>query len=79
MRTISVAVVIIFLWKVSFQKYLITAISKVLSEQLQGTLTTAFERHLAIEDFTGMDQHRCRACTNTFDLSLHAFVSLKQT
>ena len=41
---------------------------KVLSEQLRGTLKTAFERHLRIEDFTGMDGHRCQACTNTFDL-----------
>ena len=30
------------------------------SQQLRGTLTTAFERHLTIEDFTGMDQHTCQ-------------------
>ena len=28
-------------------------------QQLQGNLTTAFERHLSIENFTDMDQHRC--------------------
>ena len=79
MRTSSVAVMIIFLWKVSFQKYLITAMFKVLSQQLRGTLTMEFERHLTIEDFTDMDQHRCRACITTFGLLLYAFLSLKQT
>ena len=78
MRTSSVAVMIIFLWKVSFQKYLITAMFKVLSQQLQGTLTMEFERHLTIEDFTDMDQHRCRACITTFSLLLYASLSLKQ-
>ena len=72
MRTTSTAV-IIFLWKVSFQMF------KVLSQQLPGTLTTAFERHLIIEDFPDMDQHRCRACTGTFDLLLYASLSRKQT
>ena len=52
---------------------------KVLSQQLRGTLTTAFERHLTMEVFMNMDQHRCRACTNTFDLLLYASLSLKQT
>ena len=61
------------------RNYLITAMIKVLSQQLRGTLTTAFERHLTIEDFTDMVEHRCRACTNTFDLSLLASLSLKQT
>ena len=79
MRTSSVAVMIIFLWKVSFQKYLITAMFKVLSQQLQGTLTMEFEKHLTIEDFTDMDQHRCRACITTFSLLLYASLSLKQT
>ena len=55
MRTTSITVMIIFLWKVSFRKF------KVLSEKLQGTLTTGFERHITIKDFTDMDQHRCRA------------------
>ena len=58
---------------------LITAMIKVLSQQLRGTLTTAFERHLTIEDFTDMVQYRCRACTSTFELSLQASLSLKQT
>ena len=61
------------------QNYLITAMIKVLSQQLRGTLTTAFERHLTIEDFMDMVQYRCRACNNTFDLSLYASLSLKQT
>ena len=52
---------------------------KVLSQQLRGTLTMEFERHLTIEDFTDMDQHRCRACITTFGLLLYAFLSLKQT
>ena len=59
---------------------------KVLSEQLWNTLTATFEerhvtwqKHLTIEDFTDMDQRRCRAYTNTFDLILYAFISLKET
>ena len=55
MRTTSIAVMIIFLWKGSFRKF------KVLSEKLQSTLTTGFERHITIKDFTDMDQHRCGA------------------
>ena len=39
----------------------------------------AFERHLAIEDFTDMDENRCRACTSTFDLLLYTSLFLKQT
>ena len=61
------------------RNYLINVMFKVLSQELGGTLTTAFERHLTIEDFTDMDQHRCRACTSTFDLLLYAFLSVKQT
>ena len=61
------------------RNYLITVMFKVLSQELGDTLTTAFERHLTIEDFTDMDQHRCRACTSTFDLLLYAFLSLEQT
>ena len=68
MRTTSVAVMVNFISKVSFRKYLITTIFKVLLQQFRGTLTTAFERHLTIKDFTDMDQHRCQACTKTFDL-----------
>ena len=37
----------------------------------------AFERHLTIEDLMDMDQHRCRACTNTFDFLLYASFSFK--
>ena len=32
-----------------------TAMFKDLYQQLRGTLTTAFERHLTTEDFTDMD------------------------
>ena len=64
----SVAVMVKFVSKVSFRKYLITAMFKVLSQQLQDTLTMAYERHPPVEDFTDMDQRRCRACTKTFDL-----------
>ena len=81
-RTISVAVIIIFFMESVIPKvldHMITAVFKVLSEQLRDTLTSAFERRLTIGDFTGMDQHRCRACTNTFDLLLYASLSLKQT
>ena len=73
MRTTCVAVMVIF-----FRKYLITAIFRVLSQQLQGTLTTAFERHLTIEDFMDMDQHKCQACTKTFNLLYCMLLSLKQ-
>ena len=57
MGTISVAVMVIFLWRVSYQKYLITVMFKVLSPQLRSTLTTTFKRHLTIEDFMDTDQH----------------------
>ena len=42
---------VFFLSKVSFRKYLITTMFKVLYQQLRSTLTTAFERHLTTEDF----------------------------
>ena len=77
MRTTSVAVMVIFL-EVSFRKYLITAMFKVLSQQVRGTLTMTFEIHLTIEDFTDMDQHRCQDCAKTFDLLLYASLFLKQ-
>ena len=57
-----------FVSKVSFRNYLITATFKVLSQQLQDTLTMAYERRRPVKDFTDMDQRRCRACTITFDL-----------
>ena len=31
---------------------------KVLSQQLRGTLTTAFKRYFTVEDFKDMDQHK---------------------
>ena len=67
-----------FFTKVSFQKYLIPAMFKVRFQQLQHTLTAAFESHLTIEDFTDMDQYRCLSCTKRFDLLLYASLSLKQ-
>ena len=36
------------------------------------TITTAFERHVTIEDFTDMNQHRCQVCTKTFVSLLYA-------
>ena len=51
-----------------FRMYLTTAMLKVFSQQLQGTMTTAFERHFTIEDFMDMDQHKCQACTQTDDI-----------
>ena len=30
------------------------------SQQLRNALTKAFERHLTVEDFTDMDQHKCQ-------------------
>ena len=33
---------------------------KVFSQQLEGKITTAFERHFAFEDFTEVDQHTCK-------------------
>ena len=57
----------IFFWKTLFRQYLITAMFKVLSQQSWGTLTTAFERHFTIEDFTDVDQHGCWACNKAFD------------
>ena len=49
MKTTSV-VVMFFFRKVSFRKYLITAMFKALYQQLRGNVT-AFERHLATEYF----------------------------
>ena len=67
-----------FFLKVSFQKYLITAMFKVLFQQLRSTLTMAYERQLTFEDLTDMDQYRCQACTKTFNLLFCASLSLKQ-
>ena len=46
-------------WKCYYESYLISAMFKVLYQHLQGKLTTAFERHLEVEDFIAMDQHTC--------------------
>ena len=61
-----------------FRKYLVTVMFLVLSQQLQGTLTTALERHFTIEDFTDMDQHKCEAYTKTFELLYCMLLCLKQ-
>ena len=62
-----------------FRMYLTTAMLKVLSEQLQGTMTTAFERHFTIEDFMDMDQHVKPAPRHmTYDLLYCMLLSLKQ-
>ena len=76
MRTTSVAAMVIFFGSV-VPKLLDHSYDQILSQQLRGALTTAFEMHLTIEDFTDMDQHLCQTCTKTFDLSLHACLSLK--
>ena len=56
MKTTSVAVIVFFFPKVSFlDHYLITAMFRVLYQQLRGTLTAALEGHLTIEDFMDMD------------------------
>ena len=67
-----------FFSKKSFRNYLITAIFKVYFQELRDPLKTAFERYLITEDFTDMDQRRCQACTNTFNLLFYASLSLKQ-
>ena len=53
----------------------VTAMLKVLSQQLQGTLTTTFERHFTNEDFMEMDRRKFQACTKTCDLLLHPYFS----
>ena len=58
MRTITVTVVAI-ISKVLSESYLISAMFKVFSQQLRGTLTIAFERHLTVEGFMDMDKHTC--------------------
>ena len=49
MKTTSV--IVMFFPKVSFRKYLITAMFNILYQQLRGNLTTAFERHFTAEYF----------------------------
>ena len=62
-----------------FESVIPQAMLKVLSQQLQDILTTEFERHPPVEDFTAMDGEKIRACTKTFDLLLCGSLSLKQT
>ena len=54
MGTTSAAVRVIFFESV-LRNYLITAMMKVLSQQLRTTLATTFEKDLTDEDFTDMD------------------------
>ena len=51
MKTTSVTAMVFFLPKVSFRKYLITAMFIVLYQQSRDNLTTAFEKHLTTEYF----------------------------
>ena len=58
-------------WMKTISDTLMVIISKVLfwklldfsyiqsSQQLRGTLTTAFQIYFTVEDFTDMDQHTC--------------------
>ena len=54
MRTTCVTIMVIF-FKVLDHSYV-----KFLSQQLQSTLTTAFERHFTTEGFMDMDQQKCQ-------------------
>ena len=47
----TTAVVVMFFSPKVFEKYLMTAMFKVLYQQLRGNLTTAFVRHLITEYF----------------------------
>ena len=69
MRTTSVAVTVIFFGSV---------ISKVIDHGYVQSSFSKITRHLTIEDFTDMDQHKCQGSTKTFDLLLYASLSLKQ-
>ena len=61
MKTISVTVIVMILKKSESESEsdLISPMTGVLSQQVQDILTTVFERHLTVEDFTVMDQHMC--------------------
>ena len=50
MRTTSIAVMVIFVESV-IPKVLDHSYVQISPQQLRGTLTTGFERHLTIEDF----------------------------
>ena len=58
MKTTSVVGIVFFSESVIpwfLDHYLITAMFRVLYQQLRGTLTAALEGHLTIEDFMDMD------------------------
>ena len=46
--------------KVPFGKLLDISLLKVLVQQLRGILTAPSERHSTVEDFSGMDQDKCK-------------------
>ena len=39
---------------------------KVLSQQLQGLLTKAFEKYFKVEDFKEKDHHKCKLITDQY-------------
>ena len=43
---------------------------KVRLQHLQGTLTTAFEKHFAVEDFTEMDQHTYQFFLGKYEMKM---------
>ena len=51
------------------ERYLITAMFNVLSQQLRGTLTTAFERQFTAEDFMEMDKQNANSFWTKIDKS----------
>ena len=59
-RAISVAAVKIIILKMSFWKLLDISHVQSSFSRLRGTLTTAFKRHLTVENFTNVDQHTCQ-------------------
>ena len=63
MRMTSVAIMVIFFFE--------SVIPKVLDH-------SHVQSFFSIEDFTDIEQHRCRACTKTFELLLYASLSLRQ-
>ena len=79
MKTTSV--VVMFFPKVSFRKYLITAMFKVLYQQLRVNLTAAFERHLTTEYFMDIgvklaSNHLTYYCVHLFLSNKPSFLNL---
>ena len=65
----------VFFSKVTFRKYLITTMFKVLYQQLRSTLT---DDGIWKTPYNGRFYgHRCQACSKTFNLLLYASLSLK--